>query len=147
MSNLTLATVTIKTEYASGNRKSWWKVITGIDASQRGGYAFEGEFLQEGERELPVASLLLHVTNHGSVKNGYQDGNLFAVEADGTLREIVTGLNWREQSVTLRKAAEDYLTAQNAQIVEAAESHVNTVLANLTNDELLAEVRRRGLTL
>jgi hypothetical protein len=145
--NLTLTTVTITTEHASGNRKSWWKVVTDIDASQRGGYAFGGDFLQEGEREIPVGSLLLHVTHHGSVKNGYQEGSLYAVEADGSLREITTGLNWREQSVTLRKAAEDYLAAQNEAVVEAAEQHINSVLANLTNDDLLAEARRRGLTL
>lgn len=147
MSTPTFATITIKTEYASGNRKSWWKVVTSIDASQRGGYAFDGEFLQEGERELPVGSLLLHVTHHGSAKNGYQDGNLFSVEADGTLREIATGLNWREQSVTLRKAAEEYLKAQNEQVVEAAEAHVSTLLTSLTNDDLIAECRRRGLSL
>jgi len=147
MNNVTFATVTIKTEYASGNRKSWWKVVTSIDASQRGGYAFEGDFLQDGERELPVGSLLLHVTHQGSAKNGYQDGNLFAVEADGTLREIVTGLNWREQSVTLRKAAEEYLKAQNEQVIEAAEAHVANILFNLTDAELIAEVRRRGLSL
>ena len=145
--NTSIATVTIKTEYASGNRKSWWKAVTSIDSTQRGGYAFDGEFLQEGERELPVGSLLLHVTHCGSVKNGYQDGNLFAVEADGSLREIVTGLNWREQSVTLRKAAEDYLAKQNEQVVEAAEAHVSNVLASLTDAELIAEVRRRGLSL
>lgn len=147
MNNITFATVTIKTEYASGHRKSWWKVVTGIDSTQRGGYAFEGEFLQDGERELPVGSLLLHVTNHGSAKSGYQDGNLYAVEADGSLCELVTGLNWREQSVTLRKAAEEYLAKQNEQIAEAAEAHASTLLTSLTNDELIAEVRRRGLSL
>jgi hypothetical protein len=102
-------TVTIKTEYASGGRKSWWKHVKSIDSAQRGGYAFDGDFLNEGEVELQEGSLLLHVTNCGSVKNGYQDGALFAVQADGSLREIVAGLNWREQSVTLRKAAEAYL--------------------------------------
>lgn len=145
--NLTFATVIIKTEYASGNRKSWWKIITDIDSNQRGGYAFDGDFLQDGERELPVGSLLLHVTHAGSVKNGYQEGNLYAVEADGSLREIVTGLNWREHFVTLRKAAEDYLAKQNAQVVEAADAYVINALAAATNDELIAEVRRRGLSL
>lgn len=148
MSNITFATVTIKTEYASGNRKSWWKIVTGIDASQRGGYAFEGDFLQEGERELPIGSLLLHVTHCGSAKNGYQDGALYSVaDSDGSLREIASGLNWREQSVTLRKAAEEYLKAQNEQTVEAAESHVSSLITSLTNDDLIAECRRRGLSL
>ena len=142
----TFATATIKTEYASGNRKSWWKLVTSIDATQRGGYAFDGEFLSDGERELPVGALLLHVTHCGSVKNGYQDGNLYAVEADGSLREIVSGLNWREQSVTLRKAAEDYLAKQDEQVVEAAEATIPPLLASLTDAELIAEIRRRGLS-
>lgn len=104
-------TINIKTEYASGGRKSWWKHITSIDAAQRGGYAFVGSFLNEGEHEVPVGALLLHVTNHGSVKNGHQEGGLLAVEADGSLREIVSGLHWREQSVSLRKSAEAYLAS------------------------------------
>lgn len=144
---MNIATVTIKTEYASGNRKSWWKIITDIDASQRGGYAFGGDFLSEGERELPVGSLLLHVTHCGSANRGYQEGTLFAVEADGSLREITIALNWREQSVTLRKAAEGYLAEQNKEVVDAAEEHVSNLLTCLTNDDLIAECRRRGLSL
>lgn len=133
-------TVTVKTEHASGGRQSWWKHITATDASQRGGYAFAGEFLRDGEYEFPVGALLLHVTHQGSAKSGYQVGNLYAVDADGQLREIAAGLNWREQSVSLRKAADEYLSLPP---VEPAAG----VLVGISNDDLLAEVRRRGLSL
>lgn len=142
-----MITINIKTEYTSGNRKSWWKLVTGIDSSQRGGYAFEGDFLSEGEHELPQGSLLLHVTHGGSVKNGCQYGNLFTVEADGSIREIVSGLNWREQSVTLRKTAEEYIAKQDAKVVDAAEAHISKILASLMDEDLIAEMRRRGLSL
>lgn len=139
--------ITIKTEYSSGNSKSWCKLVTGIDSAQRGGYAFEGDFLSEGEHELPEGSLILHVTHGGGVKNGLQYGNLYKVEADGNLSEIVTSLDWHEQWVTLRKTAEEYLAKQDAKVVDAAEAHISKLLASLMDEDLIAEMRRRGLSL
>lgn len=100
-----IVTVQIKLSYASGSRKSWWKHVKGIDPSQKGGYAYVGDFLKEGETELQVGSVLLEVEPCGSVKNGYQDGKLYRVAEDGSL-DFICRHNWREASVSLRKAAE-----------------------------------------
>lgn len=113
-------TITISTEHASGGRESWWRHVRSVDSAQKGGYAFDGDFLKKGEIELPVGALLLHVTHCGSVKNGYQESALFAVEADGSMREVVSGLHWREQAVTLRKAAEAYFATPEPAQPEAA---------------------------
>jgi hypothetical protein len=104
-------TINIQLTHNSGNRKSWWKHITSIDPSQRGGYAFGGDFLQKGENELPTGALLLHVMPCGSAKNGYQEASLFKIGSDGSLEALVENLNWRDQSITLRKKAEEYLSA------------------------------------
>lgn len=54
---------------ASGARKGWGKVVTGIDRSQRGGYAVSGIFLSAGAQELPAGTVLLDMAPGGSVKN------------------------------------------------------------------------------
>lgn len=137
-------TTKIEPQYASGNRKSWWKAIANIDSTQKGGYAFNGEFLSAGEAELPAGSLLLQVVPGGSVKNPCQEGQLYRLNDDGSKTLLVAG-DWRQQSVTLRKAAEEYLAAQTAVVVEAANKHVAAQLAAATVEELLAELRKRNI--
>lgn len=139
-----MTTTKIEVEYASGNRKSWWKAITNIDPTQKGGYAFNGEFLSAGEAELPAGSLLLQVIPGGSVKNPSQEGQLYRLNDDGTKTLIAFG-DWRQQSVTLRKAAEEYLSVNNAVVGEAANEFVAAQLTAATVDELLAELRKRNV--
>lgn len=139
-----MTTTKIELEHNSGGRKSWWKCVTDIDPAQKGGYAFNGEFLSAGEVELPAGSLLLQVVPGGSVKNPSQEGQLFKLNEDGSKTLLVAG-DWRQHSVTLRKAAEEYLAAQNAAVVEAANKHVAAQLAAATVEELLAELRKRNI--
>ena len=136
-------TTKITPEYASGNRKSWWKVITGIDDAQKGGYAFEGDFLNAGEVELPVDSLLLQVVPCGSVKNATQEGQLYVLQNDGSMKLLVAA-DWRQQSVTLRKAAAAHLESLEQATVQAADEYVAAQLTAATTEELVAELTKRG---
>lgn len=138
-----MTTTKIELSYNSGNRKSWWKCVTDIDATQKGGYAFGGDFLAAGEVELPANSLLLHVVPEGSVKNPSHMGQLYRLNEDGS-KTLLIVCDWRQQSVTLRKAAEEYLSAYTL-VHEAANEFVAAQLTAATVEELLAELRKRNV--
>lgn len=65
---------------ASGNRKGWGKVITGIDRSQRGGYAIDGPFMTPGAQEMPAGSIFVDMDPSGSTKNQEKLYNLAVVD-------------------------------------------------------------------
>jgi hypothetical protein len=139
-------TVNIKLSYASGSRKSWWKHVTSVDASKKGGYAFEGDFLHEGECEIPIGAVLLEVAPGGSVKNPSSYGQLFSVEKDGSLSEITSSMDWRKESVSLRKAAEAKFSnrvPESSAPEPALDADVTAQLATYTTEQLAAELLRR----
>ena len=95
---------------ASGGRKGWMKVVTKVDPNGRNGYSFDGEFLTDGvEVDLPVGSVIIRVDPEGSVKNGYQLGNVLKLQADGTMESLEYG-DWKSDFLTLRDAAAKALT-------------------------------------
>lgn len=88
--------VVLTNEHASGNRKGWTKLIKKIDMTKANGYAFEGDFLSDGEHNLPIGGVLIQKNPGGSVKNGYSDGVCLVVRADGTLG--TTGVyDWKKE--------------------------------------------------
>ena len=54
-------TVRVKVEKprGTGRRVGWNKVVTGIDDAKTGGYAFDGQFLDERQVDLDVGSVLV----------------------------------------------------------------------------------------
>jgi hypothetical protein len=70
----------IKSASTSGNRKSWLKLVTGVDLSKGNGFAFEGDFLKEGiEIEIPVGAIVIEKEPTGSVKNSSHTWNIYRV--------------------------------------------------------------------
>lgn len=53
---------------ASGHRRGWGKIVTGVNRGLRGGYAVDGDFLRDGAQELPDGAVLLDMTPAGSAK-------------------------------------------------------------------------------
>ena len=50
--------------------RGWNKLLSSIDDTKTGGYAFEGRFLDERQEDLKVGSVLVSQTPVGSAKNG-----------------------------------------------------------------------------
>ena len=61
-------------------KKSWRKLLEGVDKEKANGYAFVGEWLKAGERaELEVGSFILCYDEAGSMKNWYPVVRMFKV--------------------------------------------------------------------
>jgi len=124
--------------------KLYARVITGVDPTKTNGYAFEGEFIPlDTEVELPVGALVMRVGFEGSRKNGVSTARLWRVTPEG-LEELSpkkgnpetyygAGWNYRRQFITIRDT-----------IAELLGEEVNP-LAGFSDEEILAEARRRGL--
>lgn len=128
---------------AFGDRrfKQWAKALKKVDTSKKNGYAFEGDFLRINDlAELPVGSYVLSYGKFGSRANCKPAARLQRVEANGSLTDIVerTGLS---ESWTL-EVRDEIASIVNAEASEAAEENL---LAGFSDEELLAEIKRRGL--
>lgn len=67
--------------------KSWAKLITDVDPNGRNGYAFDGDFVNDGTVELDLSkpALALVSFRHGSMKYNYGEYAVVKVNTDGTL--------------------------------------------------------------
>ena len=62
--------VQVKKPTGTGRRKGWNKVVSRIDDTKQGGYAFEGRFLDERQVDLKVGSVLVGQIPVGSATYG-----------------------------------------------------------------------------
>lgn len=65
-------TVRVKVEKpkGTGRRVGWNKVVTRVDDAKTGGYAFDGQFLDERQADLDVGSVLVGQIPVGSASTG-----------------------------------------------------------------------------
>jgi len=130
-------------ETLDGRKKSWRKLLTQVDKTQANGYAFVGEWLRAGERaELEVGSFIFCYDEAGSVKNWYPVVRMFRVGVENDLEEVYRWEgNARECSWAL--AVRDEIAA----ILEAqGQKPKEGPLAGFSDEELIAELERRGYT-
>jgi len=73
----------------SGNRRGWWKKVTGVDRSARGGYAIEGEFMNGGQVDLEVGTVLVRCSPEGSARRGWKATSVRIVQPEGL--QVVKG--------------------------------------------------------
>jgi len=118
---------------ASGQRVGWAKHVTKINEGQKGGYAYEGEFLRSGQAELPVGAVLIYINPEGSVAHQYQSAKVRRVLAGGELETVREFANFRTEEPTIRRFVAELLDI------------TPNPLADYTDENLLAECRRRGL--
>ncbi len=125
-------------------KKTWRKHLEGVDTEKTNGYAFIGNWLRAGERaELEVGSFILCYDEDGSMKHWYPVVRLFKVVENG-LEEVY---HWkgdpRERSWAL--AVRDEIAAILAEAQGQEPEEVN-MLASISDEELIAELKRRGYT-
>ncbi|OQC75350.1 MAG: hypothetical protein BWX44_00081 [Spirochaetes bacterium ADurb.Bin001] len=125
-------------------KKTWRKLLAGVDKEKANGYAFVGEWLRTGERaELEVGSFILCYDEPGSMKNWYPVVRLLKVVENG-LEEVY---RWegdvRERSWAL--AVRDDIATILAE-AQGQEPEEGSPLASISDEELIAELRRRGYT-
>jgi len=125
----------IEQETASGNRKSWSKIVTGIDETKNNGYSVIGDFLKEDtELDLPEGALVVQCIPDGSVKHGGKHARLFKVTADGLI-EVAYCPDWYKFFLSFRDDIKRELGQKE------------NPLEKFSDDELVAELCRRGVGL
>jgi len=125
-------------------KKTWRKHLERIDKTKANGYAFVGDWLRAGEREeLEIGSFILCYDEPGSMKNWYPVVRLFKVGIENDLDEVYCWEgNTRERSWALAVRDEISAILAEAQEQEPEESS----LAGFSDQELIAELERRGYT-
>ena len=128
-------------------KKTWRKLLADVDKTKTNGYAFVGEWLRAGERaELEVGSFILCYDEAGSMKNWRPVVRLFKVLENG-LEDLEEVFHWegnfRERSWALAVRDEISVILAEAQGQEPEEG---SLLANIFDEDLIAELERRGYT-
>lgn len=126
-------------ETGDGRLKSWAKVVTDVDETKSSGWAFEGEFIATGGiQDVPVGAVVLVYGEKGSRGNPRPVVALYTVNPDSTLSlEVETaGKAWAR---TLRDRVVELLSDSPPPPSAMIEWSL------VSDEELLAEVRRRGL--
>lgn len=85
--------VVLEVTLASGGRRGWWKRVTGVDRTKKHGYSLQGEFLREGEHDLPLGSIVVEQYPTGTLNRALTRGTLYRVEAGG-LVELASCTDW-----------------------------------------------------
>lgn len=125
-------------------KKTWRKLLESVDKTKANGYAFVGDWLRAGEREeLEVGSFILCYDEPGSMKNWYPVVRMFKVVENGLEEVFHWEGNTRERSWALAVRDEISVILAKAQRQEPEEG---SLLASISDEELIAELERRGYT-
>jgi len=125
-------------------KKTWRKHLERVDKEQTNGYAFIGNWLRAGERaELEMGSFILCYDEPGSVKNWHPVVRLFKVVEDGLEEVYHWKGNVREYSWAL--AVRDEIAALLDEAL-GQKPEEGSLLASISDEELIAELERRGYT-
>jgi hypothetical protein len=137
--------IVIIPETLDERKKTWRKLLTQVDKTKANGYAFVGEWLRAGEREeLEVGSFILCYDEPGSMKNWKPVVRMFKVGVENDLDEVYCWEgNIRERSWAL--AVRDEIAAILAE-AQGQEPEERSLLANIIDEDLIAELERRGYT-
>jgi len=120
--------------------KSWAKSIKEVDQSRTNGYAFVGEFLTRGRKaELEVGGLVLLYDEIGSRKHRRPEVRVLRVEENGALSTVLEAHGW-SWALELRDKVAELLGKE-----KESQKEDENPLAGFSTEQLLAELRRRGL--
>lgn len=125
-------------KYGDSRFKNWAKILTSVDTSKSNGYCFEGEFIQMGRKhELEIGSFILIYTESGSRNYHSPCVQLYKVNNDSNLEHLYSK-NCPSMNGWALEVRDNI-----AKIVN--EQNVPSPLEQFSNNEILAEARRRGL--
>ena len=130
----------------SYRRRGWGKHITFVDTTKRDGYAFEGEFLREGENELLAGSVVVQKRPTGSNRNASWEWELGSVQESGEIawREEILDVN---SFLSFREAVAEALGQEQCPKArtEQLRKRIESLRAELeaTEAELTERLRKR----
>jgi len=133
---------------------SWAKNVTNVDPNGSNGYAFDGEFIPDGDVEIEIGNrLFLLMTTTGSRKYPVKHYRLVIMNTDGEL--VATEHSTTDAkpgwALRLRQPAIDILnsfrTQQPQPEAQPEDTVVENPLAAFSDEQIRAEFVRRGLTL
>ena len=124
-------------------KKTWRKHLERVDKTKANGYAFIGNWLRAGERaELEVGSFILCYDEPGT-RNWRPVVRLFKVVENGL--EEVYRWEGRVREYSWALAVRDEIAAILAE-AQGQEPKEESPLAGFSDEELIAELERRGYT-
>jgi hypothetical protein len=120
---------------ASGNERSWLKLVTAVDITKKDGFAFSGEFLPLGkETDVPVGAIVVEKEPINSVKNRAYIANVYQVvlEPIDDVRnpnlEFLTEFKWRGDFLSFRDYVAELLQPKPVEpLIVALPANVVTV--------------------
>jgi len=135
---------TIEKPTGSGRREGWWKRVTGIDRDKSGGWAILGNFLNDGEQDLPVGAVLVCCDPRGSARHSWKGVSVHLATPKGL--ELIKGEGCDEYGdFNLRKQLPSLLDCIELAMDLRSPNEDDGPLSPFTNEELLAELARRGI--
>lgn len=96
--------VNIERPVMLGLSPGWWKHVTSVDLTKRDGYAFVGDFLDDGMHDLPVGAVLVLKAPTGTAAQPAYTGTVYCLQPDGHLRQGVMVHHWNRDFLQLREA-------------------------------------------
>ncbi len=116
--------------------KNWAKVVYDVDASKSSGWAYVGDFIAAGGiQDVPAGSVVVVYGERGSRANPQIEARVYQANADSTLshHQTAKGRAWAR---TIRDTVQQLLGQEAPAMID---------LSFVSDDELLAEARQRGL--
>jgi len=124
--------------------KAWIKKVTAVSPKGVGGYAFVGDFVRTGTIDIEGPIVLLAATVRGSMKYHTTTYNILILDSLNHLSITDIRTNDKEQGWALR--IRDQVAALLTQVTPTSTPEPNP-LTVFTNEQIIAEVHRRNLTL
>lgn len=120
-------------------RKHWAKVVHSVDHAKSSGWAFVGDFINDGGiQDVPAGTVLLAYGETGSRTNPHPEVRVYGVNADATLtlEGEASGRAWAR---TIRDTVERLLEGDRPGLLDWQPG-----LHAYTDDALAEELVRRG---
>ncbi|MEX2424375.1 MAG: hypothetical protein WD990_10385 [Acidimicrobiia bacterium] len=122
-------------------RKHWAKVVFEVDQSKSSGWAFVGDFINDGGiQDVPAGSVLLIYGETGSRTNPHPEVKVFTVNPDSTI-SMETEASGRAWARTIRDTVERLLDADRPVHMDWQPE-----LTTFSDEALAEELHRRGWT-
>lgn len=123
-------------------RKHWAKIVLEVDQSKSSGWAFVGDFINDGGiQDVPAGSVLLIYGETGSRTNPHPEVKVYTVNPDSTI-SMETEASGRAWARTIRDTVERLLDADRPLHLDW-----QAELTTFSDEALAEELHRRGWTI
>lgn len=121
--------------------RSWVKWIDRVDMNKTDGYAFEGDFINDGTIEVEIGKprLLLAQATNGSAKHNYPYFRVVLLKEDGILQATEIKTNGEKPGWALRIRDSVAHLLNELSMMEPV-----SALSRFSDNELIEELKSRG---